>query len=326
MTAPVPKPDEPGAPPQVAEHQLIRPIGSGSGGVIWLARNAVGTYRAVKIIYRKSFAWAKPYEDEFQGLLKFEPLSRQHDGLVDILQIGGSAEGEYFYYVMELSDDVHTGQKIDPDFYRPHTLAFDLAERQQLSIGECIRLGAPIASALSFLHRQGLIHRDIKPANIIFVNGFAKLADAGLVTEMFKTRSRVGTEGYIAPEGPGTARADIYSLGKVLYEMSTGKDRNEYPALPAEMGKPAAARELIAFNRIVVKACRANPRLRHLDAEELMNDLLGFPLERHPHDAAMEPDGPRYSIPRPTWLNFLELFVIIALALYLIHRIRSLLL
>ena len=326
MTTPVPPPDESGAPPQVAEHQLIRPIGSGSGGVVWLARNAVGTYRAVKIIFRKSFPWAKPYEDEFQGLLKFEPLSRQHDGLVDILQIGGSAEADYFYYVMELADDVHSGQKIDPDFYRPHTLAFDLAERQRLSIGECIRLGAPIASAMSFLHRQNLIHRDIKPANIVFVNGFAKLADAGLVTEMFKTRSRVGTEGYIAPEGPGTARADIYALGKVLYEMSTGKDRTEYPTLPAEMGKPAIARELIEFNRIVVKACRANPRLRYLDAEELMNDLLGFPLERHARDPMVDQPGRRTEAPRVTWLHILELVIVIALALYLIHRIRLLLL
>src|SRR5579863_9228778 len=76
--------------PQVAEHQLIRCIGFGSGGEVWLARNSLGTYRAVKIIRRSSFPWPKPYEDEFQGLLRFEPLSRQHDALVDILQVGGN--------------------------------------------------------------------------------------------------------------------------------------------------------------------------------------------------------------------------------------------
>ena len=260
----------------VAEHELLRLIGSGSGGDVWLAKNSLGTYRAVKIIHRKSFPWQKPFEDEFKGLLKFEPLSREHDGLVDVLQVGGNAASDYFYYVMELADDVQAGPMVDPVFYLPRTLAHDLAKLRRLSIGECIRLGAPIASALGFLHRHGLIHRDVKPANIIFVNGFPKLADPGLVTEMFQTRSRVGTEGYTPPEGPGTARADIYGLGKVLYEISTGKDRNDYPELPADLGSPADARDLIRFNKIVLKACRANPRLRYREAGELMSDLLAF--------------------------------------------------
>ena len=309
--------------PKVAEHQLIRRIGAGSGGEVWLARNTLGTYRAVKIIYRDSFPWPKPYEDEFQGLLKFEPLSRQHDALVDILQVGGSGESDCFYYVMELADDAQTGQKIDPDFYQPRTLAHDLAGRQRLPIGECIRLGGPIASALGFLHRNGLIHRDVKPANIIFVNGFPKLADAGLVTEMFKTRTRVGTEGYIAPEGPGTPRADIFALGKVLYEISTGKDRNEYPELPLEMGRPAEAQDLIQFNKIVLKACRANPRLRYLDAEQMMNDLLSFEFggRRQPvvKRLAWYPEWFRYV----TWLNVVEFILIVCAIIYVIHRIRA---
>ena len=276
MNPPGASPEGAAPRPLVAEHELVRRIGAGSGGEVWLARNALGTYRAVKIIYRKSFEWQKPFENEFQGLLKFEPLSREHDGLVDVLQVGGTAEADYFYYVMELGDDVRTGQTIDPDFYVPRTLAHDLAERTRLPIGECIRLGAPIASALGLLHRRGLIHRDVKPANIIFVNGFPKLVDAGLVTEMFQTGSRVGTDGYIPPEGPGTARADIYGLGKVLYEISTGMDRNHYPELPADLGPLADGRDLIQFNKIILKACRTNPRLRYRDAEEMMSDLLAF--------------------------------------------------
>ncbi len=299
----------------VAEHQLIRLIGTGSGGEVWLARNALGTYRAVKIIFRRTFDWQKPFEDEFQGILKFEPLSRQHDGLVDVLQVGGNPQADYFYYVMELSDDVGTGQTIHPDFYQPRTLAHDLAERHRLPVGECIRLGAPIASALGYLHRHGLIHRDVKPANIIFVNGFAKLADPGLVTEMFKTRSRVGTEGYIPPEGPGTARADIYALGKVLYEISTGKDRNHYPELPVDLGNATAANDLIRFNRIVLKACRANPRLRYRDAEEMMSALLAFQFG--------EP------LPRPleimesfdSWIRIIGLLIAIGVIMFLIWRI-----
>jgi serine/threonine protein kinase len=268
-------------PPAVADHQLIRLIGAGSGGQVWLAKNALETYRAVKIIFKKTFKRQKPFEDEFHGILKFEPISRLHDGLVDVLQIGGNVESEYFYCVMELGDDVRTGQTINPEQYRPRTLAHDLVERRRFPIGECVRLGAAIASALGFLHRHGLIHRDVKPANIIFVNGFPKLVDVGLVTEMFKSSSRVGTEGFIPPEGPGTARADIYALGKVLYEISTGKDRNDYPELPSDLGNTAEARDLIQFNKIVLKACRANPRLRYKSAEEMMSALLAFQFCRH---------------------------------------------
>ena len=209
MTLPGESPEGAAPQPVVAEHHVVRLVGRGAAGEVWLARNTIGAYRAVKVIHRKAFAWRKPFEDEYQGLLRFEPLSRQHDGLVDVLQVGGHPGDDLFYYVMELADDVRTGQSINPNDYQPRTLAGDLAERGRLPIGECIRIGAPIASALGFLHRQGLIHRDVKPDNIIFVNGIPKLADAGLVTDMFTSRSRVGTVGFIPPEGPGTAQADI---------------------------------------------------------------------------------------------------------------------
>ena len=69
---------------------------------MWLARNALGAYRAVKIVYRKSFEDSRPFEREFNGIQKFEPISRSHEGLVDILQAG--RQEDYFYYVMELAD------------------------------------------------------------------------------------------------------------------------------------------------------------------------------------------------------------------------------
>ncbi len=267
--------------PKVADHQLLRRIGAGSGGQVWLARTTLGTYRAVKIIYRRSFALHKPFEDELHGLVKFEPLSRQHDGLVDVLQVGGDPTGDFFYCVMELADDVATGPHINPDRYQPRTLACDLSTRRRRPVGECIRVGVPIASALGFLHRQGLIHRDVKPANIIFINGFPKLVDAGLVTEMFKPSSHVGTEGYIPPEGQGTVRSDIYALGKVLYEISTGKDRFDYPELPADLRPTIEDQDLIRFNKIILRACRTNPRLRFRDAEELTSALLAFEFGKH---------------------------------------------
>ncbi|MGD0251176.1 MAG: serine/threonine-protein kinase [Verrucomicrobiota bacterium] len=275
---------EAAAPPLVPDHQLIRNIGGGSSGQVWLARNALGTYRAVKIVFEKSSLHKRPFGGELDGVMKFEPISRQHDGLVDILHVGGGEAAGCFYCVMELADDIATGQNINPEHYRPRTLERDLAERKHLPIGECIRLGATIASALGFLHRHGLIHRDIKPSNIIFVNGFPKLADTGLVAEMFEPSSYVGTEGFIAPEGPGTRQADIYSLGKVLYEISTGRDRNDYPELPAHLEDNREGRDLIQFNKIVVKACRTNPGQRYKSADELMTALLTFQFCRYdPH-------------------------------------------
>ena len=291
MTEPVhPAPDEQtpaaAAPPPVPDHQLLRPIGGGAGGQVWLARNALGTYRAVKIVFEKSTRHKLPFSGELDGVTKFEPISRQHDGLVDILHVGGGTAAGYFYCVMELADDVRSGQNINPEKYQPRTLAQDMAERKRLPIGECIRLGATIASALGFLHRHGLIHRDIKPANIIFVNGFPKLADTGLVAEISGPGSYVGTEGFIAPEGPGTRQADIYSLGKVLYEISTGRDRNEYPELPARLEDNREGRDLVQFNKIVVKACRTNPGQRYESADELMTALLTFQFCRfNPHKA-----------------------------------------
>ena len=88
--------------PTIPDHELFRPIGEGSYGEVWLARNKLGTLRAVKIVYRRTFEDARPFEREFKGIQKFEPISRSHDGFVDILQVGGT--DEYFYYVMELAD------------------------------------------------------------------------------------------------------------------------------------------------------------------------------------------------------------------------------
>ena len=76
-------------------------------------------------------------------------------------------------------------------------------------------MGIKIAEGLDYLHRKELIHRDVKPSNLIFIDGKCRLADIGLVA-LLGQRSFVGTEGFVAPEGPGTAASDIFSLGMVL--------------------------------------------------------------------------------------------------------------
>jgi hypothetical protein len=259
------------SPVQVPDHQLLACIGRGSYGEVWLARNVMGTYRAVKIVYRAAFEHARPFEREFNGIQKFEPISRSHDGFVDILQIGRT--DDYFYYVMELADDVVTGQQIDPATYEPKTLRSQVQGRKALPFEQCVELGLSLTAALSHLHGHGLIHRDIKPSNIIFVNGIPKLADIGLVAEQSEAKSFVGTEGFIPPEGPGTPQADIYSLGKVLYEIATGKDRHEFPALPTLLGDGGTDTHLLELNAVFVKACQGETQKRYQSAEQVRRDL-----------------------------------------------------
>src|SRR5437867_10815298 len=282
--------------PQIPDHELIRPIGRGSYGDVWLARSVMGTYRAVKIIYRHTFKDIHPFEREYNGIQKFEPVSRSHEGLMDILQIGRNDQDGYFYYVMELADDADpersngaveswsnghtpitqhstTAALHNISSYGPKTIGSEITRRGRLPFEECLQLGLSLTAALGHLHKGGLVHRDVKPSNIIYCNGIAKLADIGLVADVGEAKSFVGTEGFIAPEGPGAAQADIYSLGKVLYEIATGKDRQCFPEPPTVLGDFADRDQLIELNEVILKACETDPRRRYQSAEEMLADL-----------------------------------------------------
>jgi serine/threonine protein kinase/Flp pilus assembly protein TadD len=307
--------------PTVADHELLRCIGRGSYGEVWLGRNVLGEYRAVKIVYRQAFDQDRPFNREFEGIKKFEPISRSHPSQLNILHVGRSDAEGYFYYVMELADDATTERSDgpatersdgvveywsngkapgvlkpaskplttttpplhhsitpslqDPNSYLPRTLKLDLQRRGRLPVEECIELGLSLSTALAHLHGHGLIHRDVKPSNIIFVDGVPKLADIGLVTDVEATLSFVGTEGFIPPEGPVSVQADLYSLGKVLYETSMGRSRLDFPALPSnwdELPENEQAR-LLEFNEVLVKACESDPSRRYQSAQKMHQDL-----------------------------------------------------
>lgn len=271
----------------VPDYELLRRIGRGSYGEVWLARNVMGRFRAVKIIRREAFDHARPFEREFEGIRQYEPISRQHPGLTSILHIG-RGEG-YFYYVMEVADNLEGEGQINPDQYAPRTLAAELKRNQRLTVRTCAQVGQVLADGLAYLNHQGLVHRDIKPNNIIFVKGSPKLADVGLVAEAGEKGSFVGTAGYVPPEGPGTVAADIFSLGKVLYEMSMGKDREEFPELPTSWRELPEAPALIRLNAIITKACHPDPRRRFAAAEEL-GGALGRLLEELEEDSSTVSD------------------------------------
>lgn len=262
------------SPRLISDHHLVRRIGRGSYGEVWLARNVTGQYRAVKIVHRNRFEEARPYEREFEGIRRFEPISRDHSGFISILHIGRNDAAGYFYCIMELADDMQCGPTIDPQRYTAKTLARELGHRGRIPIAECLHLGEGLSASLEFLHQHGLIHRDIKPSNIVFVGGRPKFADIGLVAEKGENDSIVGTEGYIPPEGPGTAGADVYSLGKVFYQMSTGRSVAEFPEWPTEVAEGPERAAFAQFNQIILKACERNVADRFAVAGELREALL----------------------------------------------------
>src|SRR5881409_3370034 len=261
--------------PTIPDHKLLRVIGRGAYGEIWLARTVTGAFRAVKVVYRSTFESERAFLREFEGMSAFEPISRAHAGFINIQHVGRTAG--YLYYSMELADDHLAGRRIDIQSYEPRTLRTDLARHKRLSADESIRVGLSLTEALEALHARGLIHRDIKPSNIIFIEGVPKLADIGLVAASGQS-SFVGTEGYVPPEGPGTPRADIYSLGKLLYETCTGKDRLDFPEIDSQLSTRPDRERLLQLNDVLVKACANDPRKRYESAAEMNRDLAA--LER----------------------------------------------
>lgn len=262
---------------QIADLTLLRRIGSGAYGEVWMAQTITGALRAVKVVWREDFEHEKTFHREFEGIRQFEPISRGHPGLVNVLHVGWNETKGFYYYVMELGDDAEQGAEIDVDTYVARTLSTDFKNHGRLSLGFCKETGLILADALGYMHSYGLTHRDIKPSNIIFVNGVCKLADIGLVAAHGE-RSFVGTEGFVPPEGPGTFAADIYSLGKVLYEISSGKDRMEFPEVPDDLSA-AEWKVWREWNVVICKACAHEVGDRFTNAVEFADDLrqVGVP-------------------------------------------------
>src|SRR6185503_19171579 len=146
----------------------------------------MGALRAVKIIGRQHFESDRPYEREFAGIQRYEPVSHSTDGLVHVLHVGRNDAEGYFYYVMELADGEEMqnekGQiqneaapstagsdsqrsilncELYISNYRPRTLRSDLKRFGRLSTADCLRLALEVVSGLAQLHQHGLVHRDV---------------------------------------------------------------------------------------------------------------------------------------------------------------------
>ena len=260
--------------PDIADHVLIRCIGRGAYGEVWLGRNAVGGLHAVKVVSRKTFSDDRAFHREFEGLRKFVPISSTHPGFVHILHVGERFAEGYFYYVMELADDARTGQFVEPATYVARTLAHELTTAQRLPLATSLPIGLELASALAKLHEHKFIHRDIKPANIIFVKGVPKIADIGLVTEQGEEVTDVCTLPYRPLEGHGKPTGDIFSLGKVFYQLFMGQPVKSYPEVPGAAEEFTTNPALQQLNNLILKACDRNPERRFQTANELREALV----------------------------------------------------
>ena len=149
-----------------------------------------------------------------------------------ILALYDSGEaGGFLYYVMPYIDGASLRQQLE-----------GREQRRTLSQQEAFTIAEPVADALSYAHRMGVLHRDIKPENILFSQGHPIVADFGIAkavstaggANLTRTGFPVGTPGYMSPEQAAgltelDERTDVYSLTVVVYEMLVGEVPGRWP-------------------------------------------------------------------------------------------------
>jgi serine/threonine protein kinase len=279
----MPTPDVP--IPDIPDLDLIRMIGSGGFGRVWLATNrTTGRLRAVKVIPLRRSGETDRAGREISSITRLEENVRtDHPCLLRIYHVGRT--DEYLFYVMDPADDIAGGKPSRREDYRPATLRSRL-DTGPLSPSQCLDVARQLLEGLASLHAAGMVHRDVKPANCLFVDGTLKLADFGLLTAASPQVSRMGTEKYMPPDGRMDTRADVYAAGLVIYEMLTGLPADDFPC-PGERAREIAADPLLTrLNRLVLQACEPDPQRRFADARAMLAELN-------------EPIRP--SAPRPTW-------------------------
>jgi CHASE2 domain-containing sensor protein len=265
--------------PETPGYELVHPpFAEGAYGKVWLAKNKTGQWRALKVVYlAKLNNDLDPYEREFTGIQKYQPISDRHPGLLRVEYVSPKQKTGYFYYVMELADSHEPDWQRVPTVYQPRDLVSEraLLPGRRLPVKECVRIGIILCEALEFLHQQGLTHRDIKPQNIVYVNGQPKLADLGLITDvrpLGHEGTLVGTPGFMppAPERPGTISADIYALGMVLYVLCTGRGAALFPEVATTLvSSDKPAEEFLPLNGVILTACQPQPADRYTTAMEM---------------------------------------------------------
>lgn len=257
-------------------YTVLELIDTGGMALIYKALcKKTGTFVAVKVLKEK-FSDNTEYVNRFKKEAA-AAFSLEHDGIVRVTDIGCD-EGIY-YMVME--------------FVEGRTLKSVIDNQQIIEEKAAVQYAIQVCSALSSAHKRGIIHRDIKPQNIMIdTDNRAKVTDFGIAKSLSaKNESEsqvIGSVYYISPEqarGENVdARTDIYSLGIMLYEMTTGelpytgdqtvsvalKHINEQITAPV-LKNPALS---ASINKIILKATSKNKRDRYRSMDAFRDDLV----------------------------------------------------
>jgi serine/threonine-protein kinase len=219
----------------VDRYAIKRELGAGGMATVYLADDVRhGRQVALKLL-RPELGAVLGGERFLREIHVAASLSHPH-----ILPLHDSGEVDgLFYYVMP--------------YVAGESLRQCLERQTQLSVEEAIELARHVAAALDYAHREGVIHRDIKPENILLQEGQAVVADFGIARalreaggeRLTETGLSLGTPHYMSPEQASgaqelDARADIYALGCVLYEMLAGD-----PPFTGPTGQAVIARQLV---------------------------------------------------------------------------------
>jgi len=267
---------------EIADRYVIqREVGRGGMAIVYLAHD-VRHDRAVAVKVLRPELGVLLGAERF--LREIRVVARLHHPHILPVHDSGEVDGA-LYYVMP--------------FVEGASLRDRLRKEHWLPITEAARIACDVAGALDLAHRRGVVHRDIKPGNILFVDGHAVVADFGIARavhaaggEMWETITdsgvALGTPAYMSPEqsvGAATldARADIYSLGCVLYEMLVGEPpfigpggevlvtkRFAEDAPLVSVARPDAPSEV---DRAVARALARNAGDRFATAREFMDAL-----------------------------------------------------
>jgi predicted Ser/Thr protein kinase len=276
--------------------EIIELIGRGGMGAVYKARQkSLGRLVALKILPPRHAAnpsFAERFSREAHSLAELN-----HPNIVTVHDFGRA--GEFYFLMMEYIDGVNLRQAMIAGRFTP---------RQALA------MVPPICEALQFAHDRGIVHRDIKPENLLLdKTGRVKIADFGIARIMSAGLDRpsgvavsdspgltqdsvLGTPRYMAPEQsahPAQAdhRADIYSLGVVLYELLTGE-------LPVGKFEPPSRKVHIdvRLDAIVLRALEHTPELRYQTIDEMRTQVMTVVNDPGPARAGTSADP---AAPRP---------------------------
>ena len=260
----------------LAQYEMIRPLGRGSMGAVFLMRQIKLNRRvAVKVVRSEQLTY-----DETKRLMREARLlaSLNHPGILTLYDVG--MDGTVPYIVCEYVDGETLAQRLD----RP----------PPLTLSQIVRIALHILDGLKAAHKAGIIHRDLKPGNIfVSAQGRPKIGDFGLAKSQASPSGsqsgRVqGTPPYMSPEqcrGRGvTTVSDLYAVGCILFEMATGQLVFNGPTVLDYLTQhasapPARLRALRpdlpeALELIVERALEKDPERRYRTASAFRKDLL----------------------------------------------------